>query len=70
MSFTKRQREIVRDFCLGKAPSRIDRERKLAEGTSHDVIIDWWYEDKVYRNGGMGSVFDGWKLTDDYRMMR
>ena len=26
----------------GKAPSEIDKELFLEEGTAHDIIIDWW----------------------------
>ena len=40
-------REIVEDFCSGMAPSDIDSERNLPQGTSRNTVSGWWLDDKM-----------------------
>ena len=55
-------KKIIREFCLGIAPSAIDRRNFLPNGTAHKVIVTWWADDKWNRTGGIQKVLgSGWK---------
>ena len=68
-SMSARDFGIITDFCLGDAPSEIDRRNMFMEGTSRNVISGWWADDKEFRNGGIETVIGpNWKEIVRKRM--
>jgi len=51
MRWDARTKNVLLAFCDGLAPSQIDKLMGMVDGTAHDMVTRWWYEDKVYRNG-------------------
>lgn len=51
-------REIIRRFCRGAEPSRIDAIMGMRNGSAREIIVAWWLYDKRNDTGGLETAIN------------
>lgn len=63
MKLSETEQRIIRQFCMGYAPSQVDERNALRQGTTRDLVARWWLDDKIHRGGLMETIYSGWNVN-------